>query len=484
MKKITVLLVTLIIGNFLVGQNLNKKIYMSKQEHEAGYIDIVAPTENKKIVVVSKEKGKMENLSIKLYDENFDQVDEKKMIVSDEVQFFKLANNHLFIMCNDVKGYNIYKINLETSLIVKTISIKEEEKYYYNKVQAYSDLLNYFYCEIWGESYLYQVNLSDGNVIPFNFAVDSKETESVYKIIPIEDSEEILVLRAKGTKKTKKFEIVIHDENGNELFVSDMSIDDKFIKTLDCAKGDQLYFIGNYDEDVNEKNKSLVDNGDKKPNHKGIYIKTSTQENPINKFYKFSDFENFSILLREYHDELNVPKFNFGLDKVLYTGKENVAIGTIYKNIHGYKDGYQIYIGKELEYILAFAFDKNGDILWDQAIHLDTKHVQPRNGIFEQLNLEHPVTAVAEGDKISLHYPLDESIYYYELVDGKITHQKETKFEKLEDAKGFRKIEDQYVTAVYWYGDYYFNFLKNYTPELDGGKENNYLYLNRIQFNK
>lgn len=431
MKKIiTLLLATVLLSNLSLAQDLNKKIYLSKESHEAGLIDLVTPVINKRIIIATSKK---KNLQLQLLDFEFNEIKSKQLILHDEVAQYKIMGDRMLIYYYEFKSTTIHQIDLsDNELNVETIDLEKGEK---------------------RERFL-------GSGVDFR-----KNNE-------------------KSTKKNSLYDVVIYDTDGKDIYTSELLVDDKFIHNPVCGKQIRDYFIGNYSVGQKPNNQKVGNSGEKKVNYTGVAVASEKEGKSFKEFYKWTDFSNLNQLFIKYKDAQDLIKLNFSLDNLIATDNGFVVAGTIYKNIWKYIDGGSYYDGRLLQYAVVWIFDHNGKLLWDQAIHIDNKYKQRNKNSAEFLNLEHPISLKVENDKVIIHYAYEQGILYSEIEKGKITKQEDTEYKFLEEAKGLKDIISQYQLSSYWYDDYYFSFIRSYNPKLDGGKESNYLYLNRIKFKK
>lgn len=476
MKKYLILILSVVYVQIGFSQNLSKKIDLSLSGKEKESIELVFPHESKTIIVVRTYDYK--KMIIEVYDNNFKLLKSKEEQTIESFKKYYITSNHLYIKSRKLpdNNYEITRINID-DLTVNTYSLKGNYD-----VNNQFDLA--LHEKTYGTSTLLKVfDFNKDNLLQIELNKENKDILEIVKSTII-DENKLFIIRSRGKnyKKVYDYEYAIYDFKGEEKLSGSIIDGENFLKSYQIEKiTDGFLLIGNYIINPTKKEKDSYIEKDKNVNYDGIYVKKIGGTNPqnINKFFKYVDFKNFNKKLIENKDINNLSKLSFSLDNIVEQGENKIVAGTVYKNIWGVEGQNKVYIGREIEYVLVFVIDGKGELLWDKAFHIDSKKVQYNKWVFETLDLDYPITLQLNGDKIVLHFPFNEAINYYVLEEGKIITEKEIKFEKIDDAKGYDNLVEQYRSAKYWYDGYYFSFIRRYRFEQEGGA---YLYLNKIQF--
>jgi len=152
----------------------------------------------------------------------------------------------------------------------------------------------------------------------------------------------------------------------------------------------------------------------------------------------------------------NLKKYRFCLEDIVFLKDEKIIFATIDKDSYLSNGGSKSHDGQELNYILIFAINDAGVILWDQVISLNWKsHPKPdQNSFCKVSEFQKTINIKSVGDLIECDYLFDDKINYFEVEGGEIVNKKETKLKNKESSS--YGLNFQYEKAFFWYGNFLF----------------------------
>lgn len=463
MKKHLIILIISVLTLNCYGQNLRKDINFV--EKNINLIKLIRPISDNRIVCVTEGET---YIRVRLYDKEFNEIGTKEIQKNKEVYLyhFRLKDNYLYIS-NAVKAYD--------GLALTTIHLDPEFKTTERLIEP----------SIWVGDY--HVNPSGKYIyysVSENFNLLNTETKKVSQIKPNLEKKEkalaaskfqsfkgnnkLVVFRSKKKGMKVKREVAVYDEKGNELlFFPKLENGKNKINVYAAANNEDIYFIGNYKDNPSSKEIYAGETPSKKPNHTGIFIKSTSKEKAYEKFYQFSDFKELDKNVKDY------AKFNIGLEKISFLQNENVAFCTIYEDIMSkeYSQRYGqvqlMHIGKKIKYILIFAFNNDGNVLWDKVIPLNDNILKYNKKVAVMFD-DNFLTVDEVDNTLQCHYSYNDGINYFEINNDQIVNQKKVNYTEVPQIKG--EIGYKYKHSSYWYDNYYFSW--------------NIIYIDKIEFNK
>jgi hypothetical protein len=339
---------------------------------------------------------------------------------------------------------------------------------------------NYYYGVNEDDVYFKSVSFESKKSKKYKATLNEKEKVTVSDFATFKNSDVVAVTRVRKAKGEKLFEIALHDAIGKEIEVINRLENGYLKETVNYANhNDEVYVLGNYKEkqSVNEAYFIINEIRHKKPKYEGVYMHTLNSDKIIDKYYKYSDFDK--LISQMEIDEIkqnDLLKYRFELQEVITNTKEKIVIGTLNEDLFKFMvssggGGNDVYIGKELTYILIFGVNENGDLLWHQVIPLnwlghERYEVTSAFHLIQVDNFHQRfVTVEKNGDKIKCHYSFKDNMTSFEIDNGQIVNKKQTPF----DIGNIIKDNN----SVYWYDNFYFN----HNP-FDG------LELDKLEFNK
>ncbi|MBI2279733.1 MAG: hypothetical protein HYU68_03460 [Bacteroidetes bacterium] len=476
MKKYIITLIVSVLTISSFAQTVNKKYPYKDKRRDYFYYKISYPVNNKEILSIFTFK---DVITLRLYDAQLNQIAEKNIARQSKGDYstdYYLSNKYLFIIEEIKKEKVTTRVSLDENF--KSMNFAGAKKPYF-----YVDISNnnYYYGASKGNTYFNRVNFNTKNTVDYSTNLNEGEKVSVTEFSSFKTSELMAVSRTKEVNKKQGHEVALHDTTGKELTAFSRLENNIFKSTVGFSNiDDVIYTVGNYKEAP--KNDEIRDTEDhsSKPKYTGIYLKNMNAKNPIEKYYKFSDFKNFNNQMEIDKRVNEIDKYRFRLENIVSNKNEMIVIGTIDKD--AFTDSYDIldkryetvYNGQELTYILIFGINNTGDILWDQVITLDwkdhPKHEQTSSCIVN--NFPKTVTVKKEANKIECHYSFGKNIFYFEIENGQLINRKKTPYISRSGETGL--VEFQFKSSIYWYDNFYFNE--------DGVGES--LLLDKIEFDK
>lgn len=491
MKKYLILLfvTTITIGSF--AQTINKIIPYKDGSDEDHYSYVGSfPVLDKKILTIFTYP---DNIMLQLLDENFIEISNKKITRKSTgiyTAHYFLTKNYLFIEEEvEKKKIIVTKISLTDNLSSEKFDHNpgyrtdlflgefDEEYGRYPELHIGIDEKNYYHIVSEKDVYFKKVNFSSNSIVDYKINLLADERVKISKFQTFENTENIAICRSKLIKKNSSDQVALHDVSGKELSSFDRLENNIYKSNVFFANNkDNVYALGNYKEMPKKIEITIYENRYRKPDFTGVYLKSLSAKNPIEKYYKYSEFKNFNKQLLADKMSNKIDRLRFKLEDMVFVGNEKIIFSTIEQDSYDRSEGGKRWDGKAINYILIFAVNDAGEILWDQVISLDS-HDRPRLDQPAFCGLSNfPKTLNVEmvDDKITCHYSFREKINSFEIDKGQISNNKETLYEK--KPYHYYKIEYQFKSSIYWYDNFYFNYTK-------AGSKEGYI-VDKTQFDK
>jgi hypothetical protein len=477
MKKYLIILIISILNINSYGQSLRKKInFIEEKSHS---IKLVRPISGERIVCVIESDN---YFRVYLYDKEFNELGMNEIPKQEKKYLYKvrLKDDFLYIS-NAVSGYNglsLKTISLDTDFKTNDKIIEEDMSVGDYHISSSREKIFY---SVSGKNF-YQLNNNSNKVVWIDPKLEKKEKMFVNEFQTFKENNILAIVRNKSKGMTREREIILYDENRTELLLISKLENNKYKSNVYFTANDSdIYCLGNYEENPNEKK---VAYGTNPLNNTGIYIKNTSKNKSYEKFYKYSDFKNFSIKIDADKETKKLTKFNVELEKIAFLKNENIAFCTIYKDIESleYSQRYGELrsddVGIERKYILIFGFNNSGELLWDKVIPLNKNLLvsNDKDDMFE----DNFLTVKEVENSLKCHYSFNDKINYFELNNGQIINKKETSYVEVPNVK--YEIGYQYKDSNHWYDNYYISWCK--FDKDDSKKSDNWVCFDKIEFNK
>jgi hypothetical protein len=465
MKKKFLLIILGVFSLLGYSQNLSKHIPTSKECKGTTFLQGAYNLPNKRILLVFNLK---EYIKIELYDEEFNQLDKRDIldIKNSWGCTYVVQKNSLYITHKEKKqeGFTLIKVDLDNKIDIKKYLISNGKEY--SIIISESNDMCYYKTD----EYMSSLNFETKQKTKLKIKLEDKEEVFIETVTTFPENKNVAFYRTR-TKKIGKpvIELVVHDSLGEEIFVCNQFVKDKYLVTNNFVTIDgDIYMGGNY------SNKELINNIFIKPTYDGVFLKKINSKENFDKFYEFSDFPALSSLIStKKKDVKDQDHFGFSLENIISLKNEKMVIGKFYKYEYGFDHDQQRnelsykLLGVRLKYILVFGINDLGEILWHDAVEIKDLdiYIPKYQDLYKQIIGLNMLNIEKENDVIKCHFYYNPHIInYFEIKSNKVVNKQE--FEYAESIRRHTK---------YWYDDYYFHYEYKSKP-IEGIK------LNRIKF--